>query len=74
MAKLIAEIENSGPRSTSFRYPKDLSGNRSVKLEIPRLNLRNLSEVIGAMAIILEGASVGISEYLSIQEGMDNGW
>ncbi|WP_404415091.1 hypothetical protein [Marinospirillum sp.] len=74
VGKLIAEFEKADPRSTSFRYPKDLSGKKSVKLEIPRLNLRNLSEVIGAMAIILEGASAGISEYLSIRQDMDHGW
>lgn len=73
VGKRIAEFEKADLQSTSFRYPKDLTGNKSMKLEIPRLNLRNLSEVIGAMAIILEGASAGISEYLSSRQDMDCG-
>lgn len=67
---LIKQFEKADPRSTSFRYPKDLDGNKSVNLEEPRINLRNLADVIGAMSIILEGAAGGISEYQSYKDDM----
>ena len=67
---LIKKFEQVDPRSTAFRYPKNHSGSKSVNLESPRVNLRNLSEVIGAMAIILDGAASGISEYQSYKDDM----
>jgi len=42
---LIHQFEQVDPHSTAFRYPKDLEGNNSLKIETPRVNLRNLKEV-----------------------------
>ena len=60
---LITQFEKIDPRSTTFRYPKDLDGRNSLDIEVPRVNLRNLMEVVGAMSIILEGSASAISEY-----------
>ena len=70
---LIEQFENVDPRSTSFRYPKDLSGNKSVNFDIPRVNLRNLFEVVRALSTILEGAATGISVYQGEKSAM-NDW
>ena len=60
---LILQFEKVDPRSTSFRYPKDLKGNNSLQIDTPRVNLRNLAEVLNSMFIILEGSSELIAEY-----------
>lgn len=70
---LIEQFEQVDPRSTSFRYPKDFAGNKSVNLDVPRVNLRNLSEVISAMSIILEGSATAISEYQGYKNDMQSG-
>ena len=70
---LVAQFEQVDPRSTTFRYPKDLDGNNSVKIQSPIINLKNIKDVIGSMAIILEGSAAGISEYQGHQNDMRNG-
>jgi hypothetical protein len=60
---LIVQFKQIDPRSTAFRYPNDMDGTRSVSLDVPRINLSNLSEVVGAMSSVLEGAAGAISEY-----------
>lgn len=60
---LIQQFEEVDPRSTTFRYPKDFKGNNSLNINTPRVNLRNLYEVVNAMYIILEGSSALIGEY-----------
>ncbi|MCL1119092.1 hypothetical protein N7V09_18820 [Shewanella seohaensis] len=72
MDSLIAQFEEVDPRSTTFRYPKDFDGNNSLKLDVPRVNLRNLAEVVGAMSIILEGAAGAISDYQGYKNGMQS--
>lgn len=69
---LINQFEQVDPRSTTFRYPKDFDGNNSLKMDSPRVNLRNLKEVVGAMAIILEGSAAGISEYQGYKNDMQS--
>lgn len=71
---LINQFEQVDPSSTTFRYPKDFEGNNSLKIDSPRVNLRNLKEVVGAMAIILEGSSAAISEYQGYKNDMQNDW
>ena len=72
MDSLIAQFEEVDPRSTTFRYPKDFDGNNSLKLDVPRVNLRNLAEVVGAMSIILEGSAGAISEYQGYKNDMQS--
>ena len=72
MDSLIAQFEEVDPRTTTFRYPKDFDGNNSLKLDAPRVNLRNLAEVVGAMSIILEGSAGAISEYQDYKRDMQS--
>lgn len=72
MDSLIAQFEEVDPQSTTFRYPKDFDGNNSLKLDVPRVNLRNLAEVVGAMSIILEGSVGAISEYQGDKNDMQS--
>ena len=69
---LINQFEQVDPRSTTFRYPKDFNGNNSLQIDSPRVNLRNLKEVVGAMAIILEGSASAISEYQGYKNDMQS--
>jgi hypothetical protein len=69
---LINQFEQVDPRSTTFRYPKDFDGKNSLKMDSPRVNLRNLKEVVGAMAIILDGAAEAISEYQGYKDDMQS--
>lgn len=72
MDSLIAQFEEVDPRSTTFRYPKDFEGNNSLKLDVPRVNLRNLAEVVGTMSIILEGSADAIAEYQGYKNDMQS--
>lgn len=60
---LIEQFKQVDPRSTSFRYPNKKDGKRSVNSDVSRINLSILSEVVGAMSSVLEGAAGAISEY-----------
>jgi hypothetical protein len=53
----------------AFRYPEDRDGNPSLP-GISNINLRNVKEVIGKIAIILDGASTQIDVYLSYKAEM----
>lgn len=69
---LIAQFERIDPRSTTFRYPRGLDGEKSLDIESRRINLRNLKEVVGAMSIILEGSAAAISEYQGYKNDMQS--
>jgi hypothetical protein len=64
IGRLIGEFSKVDPTSMAFRYPEDRDGNPSL-LGISHINLRNVKEVIGKIAIILDGASTHIDVYLS---------
>jgi hypothetical protein len=64
IGRLIGEFSKVDPTSMAFRYPEDRDGNPSLP-GISNINLRNVKEVIGKIAIILDGASTQIDVYLS---------
>jgi hypothetical protein len=72
MDSLIAQFEKVDPGSTTFRYPKDFDGNNLLNLDVPRVNLRNLAEVVGAMSMILEGSAGAISEHQGYKNDMQS--
>tara|TARA_B100000965_G_scaffold400146_1_gene421506 strand:+ start:3674 stop:4039 length:366 start_codon:yes stop_codon:yes gene_type:complete len=72
MDSFIAQFEEVDPRSTTFRYPKDFEGNNSLKLDVPRVNLRNLAEVVGTISIILEGSAGAIAEFQGYKNDMQS--
>jgi hypothetical protein len=55
IGRLLCEFSNVDPTSTAFRYPVDTAGNRSIP-GVRHINLRNVRDVIGKIAIILDGA------------------
>ncbi len=56
----LGEWENYDPRSTTFRFPTDLSGNPSVTAELQNINIRQLAERMAK----LENAFVGYDAWL----------
>jgi len=75
MDMLIAQFEAIDPKSTSFRYSKDLNGNnslQSLQIKSPRVNIRNLADVVDGMSTILDGSSDAISEYQRYKNDMAN--
>ncbi|MCH7623467.1 MAG: hypothetical protein IIB46_05235, partial [Nitrospinae bacterium] len=68
---LINEFSQVDPTSTAFRYPIDLKGKPSLE-GLSHINLRNLSETMGSITKILDGAFSCIVENLSIKRDMLN--
>ena len=67
--RLILEFCAVDPRGTAFRYPEDNNGNPSLP-DITHINIRNVYDVIEKISVILEGADMQISEYLSFKDEM----
>ena len=63
---LIREFAEVDPLSMAFRYPEDKEGNPSLP-GLSNINLLNVREVIGKIALILDGADAQIDEYLSFK-------
>jgi len=69
--QLLLEFAKTDPDSQGFRYPAGKSLNPSLP-GIQHINLRNLYEVMGRVSALLEGASSGISEYLSTKRSVES--
>ncbi len=67
----IHQFSKIDPTSTAFRYPTDKDGNRSLPGS-RNINLRNLAEVMERIAMLLDGASMGISHYLDEKHEMED--
>jgi hypothetical protein len=61
---MILQLSKSDPNSQAFRYPHDKNGNVSLS-EVTHVNLKAISEALGEVVNLLDGAAAGISEYLS---------
>jgi len=59
----VKEFAKADPNSMSFRYSKDIKGQKTLK-DLKYINLRHLSECINTMSDFLEGVRFGINEYL----------
>ncbi len=66
IGRLISEFCKVDPTSMAFRYPEDKKGNPSL-LSMTHINLLNIRDVIGKIAMILNGADTQISEYRAIK-------
>lgn len=71
----IQQFSQKDPSSMAFRYPTDKAGNQSLP-GLKHINLRNLAEVVDRIASLLDGVSMGISEYLDCKGEMEaeSGW
>ena len=56
---LILQFVAADPRSDGFRYSTDRSGNPNLK-DITHINLRNVYEVVGRLAGMLDSIDLGI--------------
>lgn len=66
IGRLISEFSSVDPMSMAFRYPEDKNGNPSLP-GISHINLRNVREVIGKIALVLMGASAQVGERLQFK-------
>lgn len=69
IGRLISEFSKVDPMSFAFRYPEDKEGKPSLP-GMDHINIINIRDVIGKIAVILNGADSLISEYLSIKTDM----
>jgi hypothetical protein len=61
---IVLQLSEADPYSQAFRYPKDKKGNELLA-GITHINLRAISDVLGEVVSLLDGAETGISEYLT---------
>lgn len=66
----INQFSKTDPISTAFRYPVDKKSSPSTP-SLTHINLRNLSEVMNRISSLLDGASMGISEYINTKHEME---
>lgn len=69
IGRLLEEFCKVDPTSEAFRYPEDKNGHPSLP-GIRHINIRNISEVINKISVILVGADAQIDEYLSFKQEM----
>ena len=62
IGRLLREFATVDPTSTAFRYPVDLKGNQSLS-GIRHIDLPNVRDVIGKIAVILNGAAAQMDHY-----------
>ena len=55
----------------AFRYPTDIKGNKSLP-GLMHINVRRFSETVNKTAELLDGASMGIDEYLASKMEMES--
>jgi hypothetical protein len=67
----ILQFSEEDSTSMAFRYPTDKNDNPSLP-NLTVINLRNLAEVIARIGSLLDGASIGISEYLYKKQEIEN--
>lgn len=66
--ELIKEISSVDPISMSFRYPVDLNGKKTQKLEY--VNLSNLRETFVRVCFVFDGVAMQIAQYAKMTEDM----
>lgn len=67
----IDEFSKWDPDSTAFRYPIDKKGNPSIS-HLSSITFRSLKELIERISFLLDGISVGVSEYLKAKHEMNS--
>ena len=65
--KCIEEICEFDLNSMAFRYPVDKEGNSSLPDSLQFINVRHLTETMEKIARLLNGAHIGIQEYLDFK-------
>jgi hypothetical protein len=70
ITRLISEFSAVDPTSMAFRYPQDKDGNPMLT-GFDQINLRNVRDVIGKIALILSGAGALLDERVSFVRDME---
>jgi len=68
IGEIVIQLSEVDPHAQAFRYPKDTKGNESL-LGISHINFRAVSDILGTIINLLDGAELGISEYSQIRGG-----
>lgn len=71
LGRLIREFATHDVDAQAFRYPVDVKGNATLA-DLDRINLRNASDVMGKMSILLGGVSAALDEYLTYKLEMEH--
>lgn len=66
---LIAELDQLDPQSFTFRYPVDKSG--AVTLAPMLVNMEHVRDVMGELAIVLDGAGAYLSEHIQLKRELE---
>ena len=68
---VVQELAAVDPQSMAFRYPVDKKTRKPlIRPSITHINLRNFRDVLREVSSLLDGASTGITEYLSDKSEM----
>jgi len=67
----INQFCGKDPFGSAFRYPTDVKGKKSVP-GLMHINIRKFSEIVEKAAFLIEGASMGIDEYLACKMEMES--
>jgi len=62
IGRLLREFSSVDPMSTGFRYPVDTRGNPSLA-GLQQVNIPNVRDVVGKIALILDGAQAQMGYY-----------
>lgn len=65
----IKELSDLDFKSDAFRYPKDQKGKDTLR-GLLHINLKQLREVFQGISNVLDGASIGMGEYLNSKNEM----
>lgn len=67
----INQFCGKDPFGSAFRYPTDVKGKKSLP-GLMHINIRKFSEIVEKAAFLIEGASMGIDEYLACKMEMES--
>jgi len=67
----INQFCGKDPKGSAFRYPTDMEGKKSLP-RLMHINIRKFSEIVEKTAFLIEGASMGIDEYLAWKMEMES--
>lgn len=63
IGEIILQLSEADPDAQAFRYPKDTKGNETLT-GISHINTKAVSDTLGAIILLLDGAETGIIEYI----------
>jgi hypothetical protein len=65
LGDVLTELAEADPRAEAFRYARDRAGNKTLPAELAQINVHNVRQVMEKVALLLDGAAIGLEELLS---------